>query len=220
VTSDARWWRDARAAKVTSVVRGIGAAGLDGLSGAGGTALAVDRCAGGKTRVPRCRIPPTGTPSRPGGRVRSTGPLQTSGMRRRWRRVAATTVIEDRRTRGTSRHRLCGHCGKSTLNRRGHCSPAALPSIPWSGLSLGLAADLRATAVTVPAVSAGSTRARIRSATATLFSLEGTTELSARRLVGWLLQPGEVTAARCWRCLEQSFAAPAAVLHRDGGLTT
>jgi len=220
VTRDARWWRDARAAKVTSVAGGIGAAGLDGLSGAGGTAPAVDGCAGGKTRVPRRRVPPTGPPSRPGGRARSTEPLRTSGMRRRWRPVAATAVIEDSTSRGTSRHILCGHLREVDVEPAWAvltCVPAKHPPVR---LALGLAADLRATAVTVPAVSVGSTRARIRSATAALFSLEGTTEPSARQRVGWLLQPGEVTAPRCWRCSEQAFAAPAAVPHRDDGLTT
>jgi NAD(P)-dependent dehydrogenase (short-subunit alcohol dehydrogenase family) len=45
VTSDARWWRDARVAIVTADGRGRGAAFLEGLAGAGWTVVDEDRLA-------------------------------------------------------------------------------------------------------------------------------------------------------------------------------
>jgi SDR family mycofactocin-dependent oxidoreductase len=88
------------------------------------------------------------------------------------------------------------------------------------GLVLGLAADLRATGVTATAVSPGSTRTPMLSATAALYGLDGPEELSAHQLVDRLLEPGEVAAAICWLCSEQSSAMTGSVLHVDGGFTT
>jgi SDR family mycofactocin-dependent oxidoreductase len=88
------------------------------------------------------------------------------------------------------------------------------------GLVLGLAADLRGTGVTATAVSPGSTRTPMLSATAALYGLDGPEELSAHQLVERLLEPGEVAAAICWLCSEQSSAMTGSVLHVDGGFTT
>ena len=88
------------------------------------------------------------------------------------------------------------------------------------GLVLGLAADLRGTGVTAMAVSPGSTRTPMLSATAALYGLEGQEELSHHQLVERLLEPAEVAAAICWLCSEQSSAMTGSVLHADGGLTT
>jgi SDR family mycofactocin-dependent oxidoreductase len=88
------------------------------------------------------------------------------------------------------------------------------------GLILGLAADLRGTGVTAMAVSPGSTRTPMLSATAELYGLAGPEELSHHQLVERLLEPNEVAAAICWLCSEQSSAMTGSVLHADGGLTT
>jgi SDR family mycofactocin-dependent oxidoreductase len=88
------------------------------------------------------------------------------------------------------------------------------------GLILGLAADLRGTGVTAMAVSPGSTRTPMLSATAELYGLAGPEELSHHQLVERLLEPSEVAAAICWLCSEQSSAMTGSVLHADGGLTT
>ena len=88
------------------------------------------------------------------------------------------------------------------------------------GLVLGLAADLRGTGVTATAVSPGSTRTPMLSATAALYGLDGPEELSAHQLVERLLEPDEVAAAICWLCSEQSSALTGSVLHADGGFTT
>jgi SDR family mycofactocin-dependent oxidoreductase len=88
------------------------------------------------------------------------------------------------------------------------------------GLVLGLAADLRGTGVTAMAVSPGSTRTPMLSATAELYGLEDPEELSHHQLVERLLEPSEVAAAICWLCSEQSSAMTGSVLHADGGLTT
>jgi SDR family mycofactocin-dependent oxidoreductase len=88
------------------------------------------------------------------------------------------------------------------------------------GLALGLAADLRGTGVTATAVSPGSTRTPMLSATAALYGLEGPEELAHHQLVERLLEPSEVAAAICWLCSEHSSAMTGSVLHVDGGLTT
>ncbi len=74
--------------------------------------------------------------------------------------------------------------------------------------------------MTAMAVSPGSTRTPMLSATAALYGLEGPEELSSHQLVERLLEPGEVAAAICWLCSEQSSAMTGSVLHADGGLTT
>ena len=68
------------------------------------------------------------------------------------------------------------------------------------GLVLGLAADLRGTGVTATAVSPGSTRTPMLSATAALYDLADPEELIQDQLVERLLEPGEVAAAICWLC--------------------
>jgi SDR family mycofactocin-dependent oxidoreductase len=88
------------------------------------------------------------------------------------------------------------------------------------GLVLGLATDLRGTGVTATAVSPGSTRTLMLSATAALYDLEDPEELSHHQLVERLLEPAEVAAAICWLCSEQASAMTGSVLHADGGLTT
>lgn len=88
------------------------------------------------------------------------------------------------------------------------------------GLVRGLATDLRGTGVTANAVSPGSTRTPMLSATAALYGLEDPEELSHHQLVERLLEPAEVAAAICWLCSDQASAMTGSVLHADGGLTT
>ena len=88
------------------------------------------------------------------------------------------------------------------------------------GLVRGLATDLRGTGVTANAVSPGSTRTPMLSATAALYGLDDPEELSHHQLVERLLEPAEVAAAICWLCSEQASAMTGSVLHTDGGLTT
>lgn len=87
------------------------------------------------------------------------------------------------------------------------------------GPVLETAADLHGTGVTATAVSAGSTRTPMLLASAVLYDLEGPEDLSAQQLVAWLLEPGEVAAARCWLCCQQSCAMTGSVLPTDPGRT-
>ena len=83
------------------------------------------------------------------------------------------------------------------------------------GLVRGLAADLRGTGVTAAAVSPGSTRTAMLSATAALYGLADVAELA--RDQDHLLDPDEVAAAVCWLCTPESSAVTGSVLHADGG---
>jgi SDR family mycofactocin-dependent oxidoreductase len=87
------------------------------------------------------------------------------------------------------------------------------------GLIRGLATDLRGTGVTATAVSPGSTRTAMLDATAALYDLDDVEEFSQQQLVERLLDPGEVAAAVCWLCGEQSSAITGTVVHADGGFT-
>jgi SDR family mycofactocin-dependent oxidoreductase len=87
------------------------------------------------------------------------------------------------------------------------------------GLVRGLATDLRGTGVTATAVSPGSTRTDMLTATAALYDLPDVTEFAGHQLTERLLEPEEVAAAVCWLCAEASSAVTGTVLHADGGFT-
>jgi len=87
------------------------------------------------------------------------------------------------------------------------------------GLVRGLATDLGGTGVTATAVSPGSTRTDMLTATAAQYGLGDVEEFGRHQLVGRLLEPTEVAAAVCWLCGEQSAAVTGSVLHADGGFT-
>ncbi|MEV0701982.1 mycofactocin-coupled SDR family oxidoreductase [Saccharopolyspora sp. NPDC050389] len=87
------------------------------------------------------------------------------------------------------------------------------------GLIRGLATDLRGTGITATAVSPGSTRTDMLTATAAYYDLPDVEEFSQHQLVERLLEPDEVAAAVCWLCGEGSSAITGTVVHADGGFT-
>jgi SDR family mycofactocin-dependent oxidoreductase len=87
------------------------------------------------------------------------------------------------------------------------------------GLIRGLATDLRGTGVNATAVSPGSTRTDMLTATARLYDLADVDEFAQHQLVERLLDPSEVAAAVCWLCDERASAITGSVLHADGGFT-
>ncbi|KAA5827028.1 SDR family oxidoreductase [Saccharopolyspora hirsuta] len=87
------------------------------------------------------------------------------------------------------------------------------------GLIRGLATDLRGTGITATAVSPGSTRTDMLTATAAYYDLPDVEEFSQHQLVERLLEPEEVAAAVCWLCGEKSSAITGTVVHADGGFT-
>ncbi|WP_190816734.1 mycofactocin-coupled SDR family oxidoreductase [Saccharopolyspora pogona] len=87
------------------------------------------------------------------------------------------------------------------------------------GLIRGLATDLRGTGITATAVSPGSTRTDMLTATAAYYDLPDVEEFSQHQLVERLLEPDEVAAAVCWLCSEQASAITGTVVHADGGFT-
>lgn len=87
------------------------------------------------------------------------------------------------------------------------------------GLIRGLATDLRGTGITATAVSPGSTRTDMLTASAAYYDLPDVEEFSQQHLVERLLEPDEVAAAVCWLCGEQSSAITGTVVHADGGFT-
>ncbi|MEV0084565.1 mycofactocin-coupled SDR family oxidoreductase [Saccharopolyspora sp. NPDC050642] len=87
------------------------------------------------------------------------------------------------------------------------------------GLIRGLATDLRGTGITATAVSPGSTRTDMLTATAAYYDLPDVEEFSRHQLVERLLEPDEVAAAVCWLCGEGASAVTGTVVHADGGFT-
>lgn len=87
------------------------------------------------------------------------------------------------------------------------------------GLIRGLAADLRGTGVTATAVSPGSTRTDMLTATASFYDLPDAAEFAQHQLTERLLEPDEVAAAVCWLCAESASAITGTVVHADGGFT-
>jgi SDR family mycofactocin-dependent oxidoreductase len=259
----------ARVAIVTGAARGIGAAVVDGLAGAGWTVVAVDRCAD----VDGVPYPMAHTADLESVATRWPGQVQGVIADVRDAKALAAAIAQAERDHGGLDAAVAAAAviggGKALwdeppetletlwdINVRGtwQLAAAAVPALlrrpePRSGrfvavasaaghrglwhlaayntskhavvgLVLGLAADLRGTGVTAMAVSPGSTRTPMLSATAALYGLEGTEELSAHQLVDRLLEPDEVAAAICWLCSEHSSALTGSVLHADGGLTT
>ncbi|WP_199430490.1 mycofactocin-coupled SDR family oxidoreductase [Qaidamihabitans albus] len=86
-----------------------------------------------------------------------------------------------------------------------------------AGLIRGLATDLRGTGVCATAVSPGSTRTDMLTATARLYDLADIREFARHQLVDRLLEPDEVAAAVCFLCSPESSAITGTVLHADGG---
>lgn len=87
------------------------------------------------------------------------------------------------------------------------------------GLVRSLAADLRGTGVTAAAVSPGSTRTPMLSATAAIYGLGDVEEFAAHQLVGRLLEPAEVAAAIAYLCGPYGAALTGTSLSVDGGFT-
>lgn len=87
------------------------------------------------------------------------------------------------------------------------------------GLIKGLANDLRATGINATAVSPGSTRTDMLTATARFYDLDDVDQFAPHQLLDRVLEPEEVAAAVCWLCHERSSAVTGTVLHADGGFT-
>ncbi|WP_235545783.1 mycofactocin-coupled SDR family oxidoreductase [Phycicoccus sp. Soil802] len=85
------------------------------------------------------------------------------------------------------------------------------------GLVKGLAADLVGTGVTAAAVSPGSTRTAMLSASADLYDLNSPDQLAAHQLLKRLLDPEEVAAAIAFCCSLEGAVVNGSVLHADGG---
>lgn len=87
------------------------------------------------------------------------------------------------------------------------------------GLVRGLAVDLRGTGVCATAVSPGSTRTDMLTATAEVYGLSDVEELAEHQVVERLLEPDEVAATVCFLCSPESSAITGTVVHADGGFT-
>lgn len=87
------------------------------------------------------------------------------------------------------------------------------------GLVRGLAADLVGTGVTACAVSPGSTRTAMLSATARLYDLPDVDAFAGHQLLRRLLDPEEVAAAIAFCCSSEAAPVNGSVVHVDGGFT-
>ncbi len=85
------------------------------------------------------------------------------------------------------------------------------------GLVKGLAADLVGTGVTAVAVSPGSTRTAMLTATADLYDLPDAEELAGSQLIRRLIEPVEMAAAIAFCCSTDGAILNGSVLHADGG---
>lgn len=85
------------------------------------------------------------------------------------------------------------------------------------GLVKGLAADLVGTGVTAAAVSPGSTRTEMLTASAEIYGLGSRDQLAVHQLVKRLLDPEEVAAAIAFCCSPEGGVVNGSVLHADGG---
>lgn len=85
------------------------------------------------------------------------------------------------------------------------------------GLVKGLAADLVGTGMTAVAVSPGSTRSDMLTASADLYGLGSPEEFAEHQLLKRLLDPQEVAAAIAFCCSREGAALNGSVLHADGG---
>lgn len=83
----------------------------------------------------------------------------------------------------------------------------------------GLAADLRGTGINASAVSPGSTRTDMLTATAALYGIDDLERFAASQQLERLLEPAEVAEAIAWLCSPQASAMTGSALHVDGGLT-
>ncbi|MEU3271548.1 mycofactocin-coupled SDR family oxidoreductase [Saccharomonospora sp. NPDC006951] len=88
------------------------------------------------------------------------------------------------------------------------------------GLVKGLATDLGGTGICATAVSPGSTRTDMLTATAALYDLGDVEEFAGHQLVGRLLEPEEIAATVAFLCSPDSSAITGSVIHADGGFTT
>jgi SDR family mycofactocin-dependent oxidoreductase len=85
------------------------------------------------------------------------------------------------------------------------------------GLVKGLAADLVGTGVTAVAVSPGSTRTDMLTATADLYHLPDPDNFAASQLLRRLLEPDEVAATIAFCCSVEGAVLNGSVVHADGG---
>jgi SDR family mycofactocin-dependent oxidoreductase len=85
------------------------------------------------------------------------------------------------------------------------------------GLVKGLAADLVGTGMTAVAVSPGSTRTEMLTATAGLYGLDGPGDLADSQLIRRLIEPAELAAAVAFCCSPEGAVLNGSVLHADGG---
>lgn len=87
------------------------------------------------------------------------------------------------------------------------------------GLVRGLAHDLRGTGVCASAVSPGSTRTDMLSATADLYELSDVEQFAEHQLTDGVLDPDEIAATVAFLCSRDSSAITGTVVHADGGFT-
>lgn len=87
------------------------------------------------------------------------------------------------------------------------------------GLIKGLAADLVGTGVTACAVSPGSTRTSMLTATAELYDLTSVEDFTANHLLRRLIDPDEIAATIAFCCSRDAAVLNASVVHADGGFS-
>ncbi|MEU9890587.1 mycofactocin-coupled SDR family oxidoreductase [Sphaerisporangium sp. NPDC051011] len=87
------------------------------------------------------------------------------------------------------------------------------------GLVRGLAADLVGTGVTAAAVSPGSTRTPMLTATAEVYGLDGVDDFARSQLLRRLIDPAEIAETIAFCCSHEGGVVNGSVVSADGGFT-
>jgi len=135
---------------------------------------------------------------------------------RRLARAAVPALLERRRPRSGRFVAVASAGGSVGLPLLGAYVAAKHGVI---GLVRSLAAELGPEGITANAVSPGSTRTDVLTASAALYDLGDPEEFSAHHLEPRLLEPGEVAAAVVWLCGLASSGVTGAVVPVDAGMT-
>lgn len=100
-----------------------------------------------------------------------------------------------------------------------HLSAYTMAKHAVVGLVRGLAADLVGTGVTAAAVSPGSTRTPMLTATADLYGMDGVDGFAGSQLLRRLIDPAEVAQAIAFCCSAAGGVVNGSVVSADGGFT-
>jgi SDR family mycofactocin-dependent oxidoreductase len=135
---------------------------------------------------------------------------------RRLIEAAAPTLIENGKDANARIVAVASAAGSTGLYHLAAYSAAKHAVV---GLIRGVAMDLAPYGVTANAVSPGSTRTAILTASAAVYGLSSEEEFATQQPIGRLIEPTEIAAAISWLCTPGASAITGADIAVDGGMT-